>query len=88
MGIVSSGGDCSAQHAGTSFLTNTTNISLSKNLFTELGSNGITVADFNQAISIDLNEFVQLGNSAVILVGTINGIVGFTVRTQPTNVSI
>ncbi|CAF4707697.1 unnamed protein product [Rotaria sp. Silwood2] len=86
--MVPSGGDWSVHRGGTIFLTNTTNITITENLFTEIGSNGIAVIDYNQATSITLNEFVWLADSAVIAVGITNGIDGFTVTSQPINTLI
>jgi hypothetical protein len=86
--MVPSGGDWSVHLGGTIYLTNTKNITMTYNLFTQLGSNGIAVIDYNKAISITLNEFVWLGDSGIILVGSTNGIDGFDVVTQPTNILI
>ncbi len=86
--MVPSGGDWSVHLGGTIYLTNTKNITMTHNLFTQLGSNGIAVIDYNKAISITLNEFVWLGDSGIILVGSTNGIDGFDVVTQPTNILI
>ena len=86
--MVPSGGDWSVHRGGTIFLNSTINITISENLFTELGSNAIVVVDFNEALSICLNEFVWLADSAIILVGTTNGIDGFNVTSQPTNVCV
>lgn len=86
--MVPSGGDWSVHRGGTILLRNTTNITITENLFTEIGSNGIAVIDYNQDTSITLNEFVWLADSAVIIVGTTNGIDGFTVTSQPNNILI
>ncbi|CAF1053644.1 unnamed protein product [Adineta ricciae] len=86
--IVPSGGDWSVHRGGTIFLTNTTNVTVSENLFTELGSNAVAVIEYNKDTLVTLNEFVWLADSAVILVGTTNGIDGFSVATQPTNIMI
>ena len=78
--MVPSGGDWSVHLGGTIYLTNTRNITITRNLFTQLGSNGIAVIDYNNATtSITLNEFVWLADSGIILVGSTNGIDGFSV---------
>ena len=83
--MVPSGGDWAVHRGGTIYLTNTKNISITHNLFTQLGSNGIAVIDYNNANSITSNEFAWLADSGVILVGSTNGIDGFSVASQPTN---
>ncbi|CAF4968551.1 unnamed protein product [Rotaria sp. Silwood1] len=86
--MVPSGGDWSVHRGGTIFLTNTKNVTITQNLLTELGSNGIAVIDYNDATTISLNEFVWLGDSGIILVGTTNGIDGFSIASQPANILI
>ena len=86
--MVPSGGDWSIHRGGTLYLTNTQNITIRHNLFTELGSNGVAVIDYNDATSITTNEFVWLADSAIILVGSTNGIDGFSVKNQPTHTLI
>ncbi|CAF3264826.1 unnamed protein product [Rotaria socialis] len=86
--MVPSGGDWALHRGGTMYLTNTKNITITRNLFTQLGSNGIALIDYNDATSIALNEFVWLADSAIILVGSTNGIDGFSVISQPANTLI
>ena len=86
--MVPSGGDWSVHRGGTLYLTNTQNVTIAHNLFTELGSNGVAVIDYNDATSITTNEFVWLADSAIILVGSTNGIDGFSVADQPTHTLI
>ena len=86
--MVPGGGDWSVHRGGTIYLTNTRNITITHNLFTQLGSNGVALIDFNEATSITLNEFVWLADSAIILVGSTNGIDGFSVASQPSNTLI
>jgi hypothetical protein len=86
--MVPSGGDWSVHRGGTIYLTNTRNVTITHNLLTQLGSNGIALIDYNNATSITLNEFVWLADSAIILVGSTNGIDGFSVASQPVNTLI
>ena len=86
--MVPSGGDWSVHRGGTVYLTATQNVTITHNLFTELGSNGVVLIDYNDKTSITLNEFVWLADSAIILVGTANGIDGFSVASQPMNTLI
>jgi hypothetical protein len=86
--MVPSGGDWSVHRGGTVYLTNTKNITITHNLFTQLGSQGVALIDYNNATAITSNEFVWLADSAIILVGTTNGIDGFSVASQPANTLI
>jgi hypothetical protein len=86
--MVPSGGDWSVHRGGTIFLSNTKNVAIEQNILTELGSNGIAVIDYNDATTIALNEFVWLGDSGIVLVGTTDGIDGFSVASQPANTLI
>ena len=86
--MVPSGGDWSVHRGGTIYLTNTESVNITHNFFTQLGSNGIAVIDYNDGTSITLNEFVWLADSAIILVGATNGIDGFSVASQPANAVI
>ncbi|CAF1401225.1 unnamed protein product [Adineta steineri] len=86
--MVPSGGDWSVHRGGTIYSTNTKNITITHNLFNQLGSNGMALVDYNDDTSILSNEFVWLGDSAIILVGSTNGIDGFSVASQPMNTLI
>jgi hypothetical protein len=86
--MVPSGGDWSVHRGGTVYLTNTRNITITHSLFTQLGSIGVALIDYNDATSITLNEFVWLADSGIILVGSTNGIDGFSVASQPANTLI
>ncbi len=83
--MVPSGGDWSVHRGGTVYLTNTKNVTISHDLFTQLDSNSVALIDYNNATTISLNEFVWLGDSGIIHVGTTNGIDGFSVASQPAN---
>jgi hypothetical protein len=85
---VPSGGDWSVHRGGTIYLTNTKNVTITHNLLVQLGSNGVAVIDYNDATTITLNEFVWLADSAIILVGSTNGIDGFSVASQPVHTLI
>jgi hypothetical protein len=86
--MVPSGGDWSVHRGGTIYLANTKNITITHNLLTQLGSNGVAVIDYNDATTITSNEFVWLADSGIILVGTTDGIDGFSVASQPANTLI
>jgi hypothetical protein len=86
--MVPSGGDWSVHRGGAVYLTNTKNVTITRDLFTQLGSNGLALIDYNDATIISLNEFVWIGDSGVILVGSTDGIDGFSVASQPANTLI
>jgi hypothetical protein len=86
--MVPSGGDWSVHRGGTFFLTNTENVTITQNLLIQLGSIGVAAIDNNKATAITLNEFVWLADSGIILVGTTNGIDGYSVASQPANILI
>jgi hypothetical protein len=86
--MVPSGGDWSVHRGGTIYLTNTRNVTITHNLFTQLGSNGLALIDCNDATTISLNEFVWSGDSGINLVGSTDGIDGFSVPSQPANILI
>ena len=86
--MVPSGGDWSVHRGGTVYLTNTRNVTITHDLFTQLGSNGLALIDYNDDTTISLNEFVWLGDSGIILVGSTNEIDGFSVASQPANTLI
>jgi hypothetical protein len=48
----------------------------------------VALIDYNNATSITLNEFVWLADSGIILVGSTNGMDGFSVASQPANTLI
>ncbi len=86
--MVPGGGDWSVHRGGTIYLTNTRNVTITRCLFTQLGSNGVAVIDYNGATSITLSEFVWLPESGIILVGSTNRIDGFSVASQPVDTLI
>ncbi|CAF4040917.1 unnamed protein product [Rotaria sp. Silwood1] len=86
--MVPGGGDWTVHRGGTMYLRNTQYVTIAHNLFTQLGSNGMALIDYNFATSITLNEFVWLGDSAIIIVGSTYGIDGFSVASQPDNILI
>jgi hypothetical protein len=85
---VPSGGDWAIHQGGTIYLTNTKNVTITHHLFTQLGSTGVALFDYNDATAITSNEFVWLADSGIILVGSTNGIDGFSVASQPANTLI
>jgi hypothetical protein len=70
------------------YLANTRNITITHNLFTQLGSIGVALFDYNDATTITSNEFVWLGDSAIVLVGSTNRIDGFSLASQSANTLI
>jgi len=83
-----SGGDWSVARAATLYIEGTEYFNISSSHFHEIGSNAIFVYSYNNLTSIESNEFSWLGDSAIILMGTTDGIDGFTNTNQPTLTSI
>ena len=81
---VPSGGDWSVHRGGALFMDNTAGVVISKATFTQLGGNGVVVSNYNMVPSILFSEFVWLGESAILLLGSVSGIDGVTNRQQPT----
>ena len=81
-------GDWSIHRGGAVFLHGTENVAVVESLFTELGSNAVVVSDWNLNVTIDANEFVWLGDSAILVVGSSNLMDGVTTRAQPDRVTI
>ena len=81
-------GDWAVHRGGSVYVEGAANISIDSSLFTYVATNGLVVSDWNQNISITHNEFVWMGDSAVILLGSSSGLDGVTNRNQPDLVSI
>ena len=85
---VPSGGDWSVHRGGAVFLDNTADVLIARATFTQLGGNGVVVSNFNSAPTILYSEFVWLGESAIVLLGSVSGIDGVTNTQQPTGAFI
>jgi len=81
---VPSGGDWSVHRGGAVFLDNTANVFIGRSTFTQLGGNGVVLSNFNMAPTIVFSEFVWLGESGIVLLGSVSGIDGVTNTQQPT----
>ena len=60
-----SGGDWGLQKQGAVTLVGTEDIEVSGNLFTRLDGNAIFIGGYNRNLSIDSNEFIFVGDSAI-----------------------
>ena len=65
------------------FIEGTRFTSLTQNTFTQLGGNAVVVSDYNEGASVMWNEFVWLGESAVVLLGSVDGIDGVSNTDRP-----
>jgi len=81
---VPSGGDWSIHRGGTFFIENAHDITLSNNLFDQVGGNALFLSNYVENSTIIYNEFVWPGDSAVAAVGSSQAIDG-THNTQPVN---
>ena len=79
---VPSGGDWSVHRGGTVEIIDSSNISISKCLFKQVGGNGVLLSNNVQNCSIVHNEFVYIGDSGIVVLGSAQGILG-TQRTYP-----
>ena len=87
--MVPSGGDWSVHRGGTIYLTNTRDITISYNLFTQLGSNGVVLIDYNDATSRSprMNLYGSLIQPSFLLVVQTESMV-LVWMSQPTNTLI
>jgi hypothetical protein len=60
-----SGGDWGLQKQGAVTLVGTENVEVSSSLFTRLDGNAVFIGGYNRNLTIDANEFVYIGDSAI-----------------------
>ena len=60
-----SGGDWGLQKQGAVILVGTEDIEVSGNLFTRLDGNAVFIGGYNRNLSVDSNEFIFVGDSAI-----------------------
>ena len=73
---VPSGGDWSVHRGGAVFVEGSEACSVTQNRFVQLAGNALVVSDYNDALDVVWNEFAWLGESAVVLLGSVDGIDG------------
>ena len=78
-----SGGDFSLHRGASVFVTGTAGFSLTGSTLTQLGSNGVTVSDWNVNATVEGNEVSFLGGSGVQVVGSSWSIDGVSNLAQP-----
>lgn len=71
---IPSGGDWGLSRMGAVLISNAEQITLSGNLFTRLDGNAVFLSGYTRNVTIDRNEFVWLGESAVATWGFTNGV--------------
>ena len=79
---IPSGGDWGLSRLGAVLISGAESVTLSDNLFTRLDGNAIMLSGYTRNVTIDANEFVFLGESAVASWGLTAG-VDATAGTQP-----
>ena len=80
---VPSGGDWSVHRGGAVYLEGTRFTSIKGCTFTQLGGNAVVISDYNEGVDVGWNEFSWLGESAVVIVGSVSGIDGVSNRDVP-----
>ena len=80
---VPSGGDWSVHRGGAVYVEGSEACSLTHNRFTQLAGNALVVSDHNDALDVMWNEFVWLGESAIVLLGSVDGIDGVSSHRSP-----
>ena len=78
-----SGGDYSIHRGAALFLQGTQSVLVVNCTFTQLGSNALFVSNYNANATIAHNQFQWLGESAVLLAGSSDGVDGVSNRQQP-----
>ncbi len=68
-----SGGDWGLQRMGALFLEDTTNVTIENGIFERLDGNAIMVSGYNRNTTIQYNEFVWIGDSAIAQWGYTSG---------------
>jgi hypothetical protein len=71
---IPSGGDWGLSRLGAVLVSGAEGLTISGNTFTRLDGNGVMLSGYNRNVTIDRNEFVWLGESAVASWGFTNGV--------------
>ena len=78
-----SGGDFSVHRGAAVYATGTSGFTFTHNLLTQLGSNGITISDWNVNATINENEITFMGGSAIQIIGSAHDIDAVSNINQP-----
>ena len=81
-------GDWSLHSGGAVYITGGVNVTIRNGKFIETGGNAVTIVDYNNDVAITNNEFVWIGDSAIIILGHTRGINGISYPTQPNHTII
>ena len=81
-------GDWAIHRGGAVFIQGAENVTISQSVFTQVATNAIVISNWNSAVTVTHNEFVWLGDSAVLCVGSSSGMDGVTNTEQPDLVTI
>ena len=81
-------GDWAIHRGGAVFIEGTENIRFEGNLITQVATNGLVISNWNNNVTVDSNEFVWLGDSAIIIVGSSALIDGVGCSDQPDNITV
>ena len=75
-----SGGDWALERLGAIRMENAETVNVERNLFTHLDSNAISINGYTRDVTIEGNEFVQLGQNAIAAWGKADGNSGLNGR--------
>ena len=81
-------GDWSIHRGGSVYIEGGENVTVSQSLFTQVATNSIVISNWNRNITVTHNEFVWLGDSGIIIVGSSSGIDGITNIDQPDLITV
>ena len=70
--VMPSGGDYRIFSGGAIEVRNAANVSFTSNTFSDLGGNALFLGGYVRHCNVSLNEFVRIGDSAVLSVGTVS----------------
>ena len=73
---IPSGGDWALHRGGAFEIWDSSNVTVHGCLFDQIGGNGVLVSNNVKHSSILFNEFVYVGDSAIVVTGSTNGILG------------
>ena len=85
---VPSGGDWSIHRGGAVYLTNTRHVTVTRCRFTQLGGNAVVLSNWNRRAVVSANEFAWLGESAVVLLGSVAGMDGASAPLTPVDTRV
>ena len=81
-------GDWAIHRGGAVFIEGAENITIAQSLFTQVATNALVLSNWNRNVTVTHNEFVWLGDSGIIIVGSTSGLDGVTNTNQPDLITV